>query len=195
MLFKQNFFAGLADGTITLAFRRWKRPSVKAGTELRSPVGILHIDAVELSDPSLITAEDAERAGYENVQELLVELNNYQGKLYRVEFHYAGADPRIALRQSGELSDEDFAKIRERLQRYESRMAWTTPTLRMIQADPGRRAGDLAPRLPMRTRTFKRRVRQLKDLGLTESLGTGYRISPRGAAYLERLDQLDGSSK
>jgi hypothetical protein len=195
MLFKQKFFAGLADGSITLAFRRWKRPSVKAGIELKSPVGILHIDAVELSDPSLITAEDAERAGYENVQELLVELNNYQGKLYRVEFHYAGADPRIALRQSGELSDEDFAKIRERLQRYESRMAWTKPTLRMIQADPGRRAGDLAPRLPMRTRTFKRRVRQLKDLGLTESLGTGYRISPRGAAYLERLDQLDGSSK
>jgi hypothetical protein len=195
MLFKQNFFAGLADGTITLAFRRWKRPSVKAGTELKSPVGILHIDAVELSDPSLITAEDAERAGYEHVQELLVELNNYQGKLYRVEFHYAGADSRIALRQDGELSDEDFAEIRERLQRYESRMTWTTPTLRMIQAEPGRRAGDLAPRLPMRTRTFKRRVRQLKDLGLTESLGTGYRISPRGAAYLERLDQSDGSSK
>jgi hypothetical protein len=195
MLFKQKFFAGLADGSITLAFRRWKRPSVKAGTELKSPVGILHIDAVEESDPSLITAEDAQRAGYEHLQLLLIELNNYQGKLYRVEFHYAGADPRITLRQDGQLSDEDFEMVRERLQRYESHIAWTTPTLRMIQAEPGRRAGDLAPRLPMRTRTFKRRVRQLKDLGLTESLGTGYRISPRGAAYLERLDQLDGSSK
>ncbi len=38
-----------------------------------------------------------------------------------------------------------------------------------------------------RTR-LKRRVRQLKQLGLTESLEVGYRISPRGAAYLERRD-------
>ena len=195
MLFKQRFYQGLADGSITLAFRRWKRPSVKAGTELKSPVGILHIDAVDLIEPALITIEEAERAGYVNLQELLVELNSYQGKLYRVAFHYAGADPRIALRQDAEISDEEFESIRKRLLRYESGIAWTTPTLRMIQAEPGRRAGDLAPRLPMRTRTFKRRVRQLKDLGLTESLGTGYRISPRGAAYLERLDQLDGSSK
>ena len=29
---------------------------------------------------------------------------------------------------------------------------------------------------------FKIRVRRLKDLGLTESLDVGYRISPRGAA-------------
>lgn len=195
MLFKQRFYQGLVDGSITLAFRRWKRPSVKAGTQLKSPVGILQIDALDVTDPALITAEDAERAGYETVQALLVELNNFQGKLYRVEFHYVGKDPRIALRQDDELSDEDFESTRERLLRYESRIAWTTKTLRMIQAEPGRRAGDLAPRLPMRTRTFKRRVRQLKDLGLTESLGTGYRISPRGTAYLERLGQLDGSSK
>ena len=195
MLFKQRFYAGLADGTITLAFRRWKRPSVKAGTQLKSPVGLLYIAAVELTDPALITEEDASRAGYASLQALLVELNTYQGKLYRVEFHYAGEDPRLALREADDLSTEEFEALHTQLRRYESRIAWTAKTLRMIQAEPGRRAGDLAPRLPMRTRTFKRRVRQLKDLGLTESLGTGYRISPRGAAYLERLGQLDGSSR
>ena len=33
----------------------------------------------------------------------------------------------------------------------------------------------------------KRRVRQLKELGLTESLDVGYRLSPRGAAVLPTL--------
>ncbi len=34
------------------------------------------------------------------------------------------------------------------------------------------------------TLPFKRDVRKLKELGLTESLAVGYRISPRGRAYL-----------
>jgi hypothetical protein len=34
---------------------------------------------------------------------------------------------------------------------------------------------------------FKRRVRQLKELGLTESLEVGHRLSPRGCAVLECL--------
>ena len=34
---------------------------------------------------------------------------------------------------------------------------------------------------------FKRDVRKLKELGLTESLRVGYRLSPRGKALLERL--------
>jgi hypothetical protein len=32
---------------------------------------------------------------------------------------------------------------------------------------------------------FKRDVRRLKELGLTESLEVGYRLSPRGRAFLE----------
>jgi hypothetical protein len=35
--------------------------------------------------------------------------------------------------------------------------------------------------------TFKRRVRRLKELGLTESLPVGYRVSPRGEAVLGLL--------
>jgi hypothetical protein len=34
---------------------------------------------------------------------------------------------------------------------------------------------------------FKLDVRKLKELGLTESLKIGYRLSPRGIAVLERL--------
>ena len=31
---------------------------------------------------------------------------------------------------------------------------------------------------------FKRDVRKLKELGLTESLEIGYRLSPRGVAFM-----------
>jgi hypothetical protein len=38
----------------------------------------------------------------------------------------------------------------------------------------------------MATQPFKARVRRLKELGLTESLDVGYRLSPRGRAWLRR---------
>ena len=46
------------------------------------------------------------------------------------------------------------------------------------------RAPDLAASLGRETLPFKRDVRKLKELGLTESLEVGYRLSPRGRAYL-----------
>jgi hypothetical protein len=57
--------------------------------------------------------------------------------------------------------------------------------LRLIAANPGRRAPDLARRRGLDTRPFKIDVRTLKALGLTESLAVGYRLSPRGRAYLK----------
>jgi hypothetical protein len=42
--------------------------------------------------------------------------------------------------------------------------------------------------------SFKTDVRKLKALGLTESLGTGYRLSPRGRAYLDALRPTDGAN-
>ena len=48
MLFEQRFWAGLADGSITLAFRRWRRPNAKAGGRQRIPTGVLAIDSVEV---------------------------------------------------------------------------------------------------------------------------------------------------
>ena len=38
----------------------------------------------------------------------------------------------------------------------------------------------------METPRFKMNVRKLKGLGLTESLKVGYRLSPRGEAFLQR---------
>ena len=54
----------------------------------------------------------------------------------------------------------------------------------MIAASPGVVSTVLADQVGMDRPTFKRRVRQLKELGFTESLEVGYRLSPRGEAYL-----------
>ena len=63
---------------------------------------------------------------------------------------------------------------------------WTTETLQLIADNPGTRAADLAPELHQERLPFKANVRKLKELGLTISLERGYRLSPRGTAYLLR---------
>ena len=56
--------------------------------------------------------------------------------------------------------------------------------LRLIAAQPGVRAPDLAASLGRETLPFKRDVRKLEELGLTVGLAAGYEISHRGRAYL-----------
>ena len=56
--------------------------------------------------------------------------------------------------------------------------------LALISEHPERRAGDLADMLGRERAPFKLDVRKLKNLGLTLSLEVGYRIAPRGEAYL-----------
>jgi hypothetical protein len=48
-------------------------------------------------------------------------------------------------------------------------------------------AATLAEELGQEKLVFKRNVRKLKELGLTESLEIGYRLSARGRALLKRL--------
>ena len=45
--------------------------------------------------------------------------------------------------------------------------------------------GEVAAELGRDTASFKRDVRKLKELGLTESLDIGYRLSPRGEAVVD----------
>ena len=75
MLLKQRILDGIAEGRITLAFRRWKRPTVKAGGSLRTAIGVLAIESVDVVDEKKITKQDAKRAGYSSRDELLSELN------------------------------------------------------------------------------------------------------------------------
>jgi hypothetical protein len=193
VLFPQRFHAGLADGSVTLAFRRWRRPTVKAGGRQRTPVGELAIDAVDEIRPDDITDDAARQAGYADRAEALTELARHpDGTLYRIAFHHAGADPRIALREQADLSDDDWGRVDARLTRLDRagrQGPWTASVLRLIADRPAVRAGDLAASLGREKLPFKADVRKLKELGLTESLDVGYRLSPRGRAVLARLDR------
>jgi hypothetical protein len=60
------------------------------------------------------------------------------------------------------------------------------------------RAGDLCGVVGLEQQPFKVNVRKLKTLGLTESLDVGYRLSPRGVAYLRlrerEEDKVEGGA-
>jgi hypothetical protein len=191
VLFKQHVLDGLAAGTIDLAFRCWARSRVRAGSRLRTAAGVLEVDAVDRMPVDEITEKDARRAGYSSREELLADLaTQRKGDVYRIELHVAGTDPRVALRERSKVTGDELGKIERRLARLDAASrhgAWTMTVLRLIRDRPAVRAADLAPFLGQQTQPFKRDVRKLKELGLTESLEVGYRLSPRGRAVLDRL--------
>ena len=102
MLFKKAALDGIAAGRITLAFRRWRRPTVRQGGSLRTRAGVLSIDAVSVVRMRDISAADAKRAGFDSVSALRAELDARDaGELYRIEFHLASEDPCICASAAG----------------------------------------------------------------------------------------------
>lgn len=194
MLFRQSTLDGIRAGTVTLAFRRWRRPTVRAGGRLLTAAGQLHIGAITTVAPQAITAAEARRAGYASREELFADLNRRtDGEIYRVELGALTADPRIALRTRAMIGADELPVLREKLRRLDAHAAagpWTTRTLETVRQHPGVRAGDLCVLVGMDKLPFKANVRKLKALGLTESLEVGYRLSARGAAWLDSLRGL-----
>jgi len=179
--------AGITDGSVTLAFRRWDRPRMRPGSTQRTSAGVVRIDTVDEVDPATLTEEDAVRSGVRSLTELHRLLQRRDGaRVYRMEVCLEGDDPRVALREQAELGDEDRRAVDDRLDRWDAvrDQPWTRDVLRLIADRPGVRAPDLAASLGRETLPFKRDVRKLKELGLTRSLAVGYEISPRGRAYL-----------
>ena len=98
----------------------------------------------------------------------------------------------MALREQAELSPDELAGVLARLEGMDARSThgpWTATTLRAIAERPATRAVELAAALGRERAPFKADVRKLKELGLTESLERGYRLSPRGWTVLDRLVQ------
>jgi hypothetical protein len=191
MLFPAEHYQGLRAGTITVAFRSWKRPTVVAGGTLQSPGGLLGIDEVTPIDPGDVTEADARDAGMGSIEEVFAWIDDARladtadRRLYRIRFHRIGDDPRIALRCTVEIDPDERATLAARLGRWDrgAERSWTAAVLDVIAASPGVVSTVLADQVGMDRPTFKRRVRQLKELGFTESLDVGYRLSPRGEAY------------
>jgi hypothetical protein len=193
MRFEQRLREGIHDGTITVAFRRWKRHQLVAGGQYRTGAGMVAVDAVDIVDPAKITKADARRAGYRTVDDLVRDLRGDQdAAVYRIRLRpLAEPDPRSVLAADGALSAADIAEIARRLDRLDKaspRGPWTGTALRLIAEHPDVVATELAATAGLPRDIFKRNVRSLKGLGLTLSQPVGYRLSPRGAAYLAAAD-------
>jgi hypothetical protein len=191
MLFRPVTLGAIADGAVTLAFRRWDVPRVRPGGRQRTAVGVIAFDAVEAVDRDDLGEADATAAGFASRDELLAFVDRRtSGTIYRIRLRLVGPDPRIALRESLPNADElpELAHRLDRLDRSSRHGPWTHAVLRTIRDQPGVRAADLATGFGRERAAFKLDVRKLKELGLTESLSPGYRLSPRGRSLLEALE-------
>src|SRR5689334_13661854 len=99
MLFAPRFRPGILDGSITLTFRRWKRPQAIAGHRYRTPAGMLEVEEVSIVDAAAITPADARRAGFPSPNAVRAALRGEPGDpVYRVRFHpVLEPDPRDEL--------------------------------------------------------------------------------------------------
>lgn len=189
MQFEPRLRLGLHDGSITVAFRRWRRLQVVAGHQYRTGLGMVTAESVETIAPADITDELALAAGFPTAQAAVADLRgDPELPLYCIRFRALDSpDPRDELASSAELSDAEVSAITARLTRMDKaskRGPWTLQVLQTIAARPAVSSAILAPELTWDRPDFKLHVRRLKALSLTISLDVGYRISPRGAAYL-----------
>jgi hypothetical protein len=191
MLFTAATLRGLTEGTVSCTYRRWEVVRPKVGSRFATPAGVVEVTSIAAADEDQLTDQNAADAGFDSVT-ALVKWTSAKGRgdLYRIDITLAGPDPRVALRRSDDLTPTDVLALRARLDRMDraAEQPWTHSTLRQIQRLPGVVSTELAAEAGQERQAYKIRVRRLKALGLTESLQRGYRLSPRGQAYLERLD-------
>jgi hypothetical protein len=189
VLIEKRLHAGIRDGSITVLFRRWRRRQVTAGNVYRTAAGRLIVESVNEVSPDRIRAADAKAAGYATVTDAVTDLRGDESDpVYLIRLRLVDEpDAREVLANDVDLSTSDIDEIGKRLARYDkasTRGPWTDATLDIIRRRPAIRAGDLADELGREMLPFKVDVRKLKNLGLTLSLEKGYRLSPRGEAYL-----------
>ena len=192
MLLTNKHLEGIASGKITLAFRKWRKPTVKTGGRLRTRIGVLAIQAVDQISEKEISDRDAKLAGFKSRADLLKELNPREGVLYRIRLSLAGPDERVVLRTESKISGDEWHELKEKLDRLDARSIhgpWVTKFLSVVSMNPAVLAATLASSLGLERKWFKTHMRKLKEMGLTESLEIGYRISPRGDIVLKRLKQ------
>ena len=192
MLVERRAREGIFDGSVTVLVRRWRRPQATAGRVYRTAADRIVVDEVTVVDPATLTDADARPAGYETADALRADLRGAEGDpVYLLRVRPAeGPDPRAELAADDDLTPATIAELDRRLDRLDRASGtgpWTRSILAAIAAEPGRRAGDLAAAAGRETQPYKTDVRKLKALGLTISLPVGYRLSPRGEAYLRAI--------
>jgi hypothetical protein len=92
--FSRDLRDDVIAGDITVSFRLWQRPRVRAGGRYRVGPAQIEVDSVELVPFAAITPDDLRRSG-EPDRETLRQRAAHAGPvaddtlLYRIEFHLA----------------------------------------------------------------------------------------------------------
>lgn len=95
MEFSRELRSSVLSGDITISFRLWQRPQVKAGGRYRVGDGLIEVESVELIPFAFIEEADIRRAG-EADRESLRRRAAHAGPihdetlLYRIAFHVVG---------------------------------------------------------------------------------------------------------
>jgi hypothetical protein len=165
--FTQDAHAAIADGSVTVTYRAWKRPQVKVGGKYRIGPTTVEVTAIEIVPLATAPAESRRWLGDAD-------------PVFRIDFRRVEPDPPKPPLPFGELT-----KRLDALDRRSAHGAWTRETLALIRERPGVVSTELAASLGRDRLAFKADVRKLKNLGLTESLEIGYRLSPLGTAYFD----------
>ena len=193
VLFTMEFWPGLADGSITVTFRRWSRAQVKLGGSYRTPAGVMiRVTGLKQQRIAAITKADAARCGQPANGCSSISAARPTSSC-GASSSSATARIRVsARRERDSMSDAELRDVLTRRTRLDPR-GEPRPLDRRRAAHHRRAARRAQPDLSraahgMETAPFKLDVRKLKALGLTESLKIGYRISPRGRTVLTALD-------
>ena len=139
MLLPRSVLNRITRSEISVVYRRWRKPTVKSGGTLRTAVGVLNILDVRAVRAPDIRRTDVVKAGYATKTELLAGLGARDGTIFRIALEYAGADPRVALRQRDILSSADLDAVRTRLRRLDVRSPagpWTERLLTAVEDWP-----------------------------------------------------------
>jgi hypothetical protein len=95
MEFSRELRASVLSGDITVTFRLWRRPQVKAGGQYRVGDGQIEVDSVDLVPFVFIDNTDIRRAGETDLESLRRRAAHAgpihdESVLYRIEFHVVG---------------------------------------------------------------------------------------------------------
>src|SRR5215469_1515555 len=141
MQFEPRLRTGLHDGSITVAFRRWRRQQVVAGHAYRTGIGMVEAETVDVITPGDITLALANAAGFADVPAAVADLRgDPELTLYCIRFRpISGPDPRDELASATTLTGAESAAIATRLARMDAaskRGPWTSAVLEQIASRP-----------------------------------------------------------
>lgn len=97
MEFSKELRDGVIAGDISVSFRLWQRPKVRAGGRYRVGPATLVVDSIELVPFASITKADVRHSGEESLETLRARAAHAgpigdETLLYRIEFHILSAE-------------------------------------------------------------------------------------------------------